>query len=420
MGTSKFFLSRFIAISVILRIMKSSVQEAIEAYKRGEFVVVVDDPDRENEGDLIIAASALTPEKMSFMLRYTSGVICAPMSEERAAQLQLPLMVEQNTESQRTAYTVSVDYKVGTTTGISRDDRTHTLRALADPQTKPQDLLRPGHIFPLKARTGGVLKRAGHTEAAVDLCRLAGLPEVGVICELVNPDFTVMDGQTVKGFAEEHSLPYLAISELIHYRRQNERLVERVSSARLPTEYGEFTAYAYDSLIDGVEHVALVMGDVGGEQNVLVRVHSECLTGDIFGSRRCDCGTQLHAAFKKVAETGKGVILYLRGQEGRGIGLGHKIRAYSLQDKGLDTVEANEELGLPVDSREYGVGAQILADLGLTTIHLMTNNPAKYGGIAGFGLRITKREPLPPKVTKDNYRYLCTKKEKMGHEYQLE
>jgi 3,4-dihydroxy 2-butanone 4-phosphate synthase / GTP cyclohydrolase II len=400
--------------------MNSDILKVIEAYRRGEFVVVVDDPDRENEGDLIIAASAMTPEKMSFMLRYTSGVICAPMSEERAKELQLPLMVNANTESQRTAYTISVDARVGTTTGISRDDRTKTLLTLADPQTKPEDLLRPGHIFPLKARMGGVLKRAGHTEAAVDLCLLAGLPEVGVLCELVNPDFTVMNGEQVKAFAKEQNLPYLAISELIHYRRKTEKLVERVSCARLPTEHGEFQAYAYDSLLDGVQHVALVMGDVAGEENVLVRVHSECLTGDIFGSKRCDCGAQLEAALQKVAREGKGVILYLRGQEGRGIGLGHKLRAYSLQDDGLDTVEANEKLGLPVDSREYGVGAQILADLGLSTIQLMTNNPAKYGGLKGFGLTITKKVPLPPKVTDENYRYLCTKKEKMGHEYQLE
>lgn len=396
------------------------VQLAIEAIQRGDFVVVVDDPDRENEGDLIIAASAITPEKMSFMLRYTSGVICAPMTEERAKKLGLPLMVTENTESQRTAYTISVDARQGTTTGISRDDRATTLKRLANPNSLPTDFVRPGHIFPLQARTGGVLKRAGHTEAAVDLARLAGLDEVGVLCELVNPDFTVMAGEQVKAFAQEHQLVYLAISDLIRYRRAHEKLVKHVSTARLPTKNGVFTAHAYESLLDGVQHVALVMGKVAGEENVLVRVHSECLTGDIFGSLRCDCGTQLQAAFERVAEEGSGVILYLRGQEGRGIGLGHKLRAYSLQDSGFDTVEANEKLGLPVDSREYGIGAQILADLGLTTIQLMTNNPAKYGGISGFGLTVTRKVPIPPMVTPENFKYLCTKKEKMGHEYTLE
>lgn len=396
------------------------VEKALAAFKRGEFVVVEDDPDRENEGDLIGSAAMMTPEKMSFLLKYTSGVICAPMEAERASKLDLPLMVEQNTESQRTAFTVSVDLKEGTTTGISRDDRALTIRALSDPTMQAQDFLRPGHIFPLLARPGGVLKRAGHTEAAVDLAKMTNTTPVGVLCELVNPDFTLMKGDQIKEFAQAHSLVRVTVADLVRYRRSKEQLVRLISKARLPTDFGLFTAFAYESLLDGTQHLALVKGDVSGKKEVLVRVHSECITGDIFASRRCDCGSQLHNALKRVADEKEGVVLYLRGHEGRGIGLGHKIRAYSLQDHGLDTVEANEKLGLPVDSREYGIGAQILADLGISTIRLLTNNPAKYGGLSGFGLSIVERVPLPPVVTEDNFYYLSTKKKKMGHDYSLE
>ena len=392
------------------------IEDAIAAIGEGEIVIVVDDADRENEGDLIMAAEFATPEKIAFFLSHTSGVICVPMTGDRLDALDLPPMVSENTESNRTAFTVSVDCRHGTTTGISAADRAATISALIDPRTGPTDLARPGHIFPLRYREGGVLKRGGHTEAAVDLARMAGLYPAGVLCEVVNADKTEMARlPELEPFAEEHGLLLISIADLIRYRRQREKLVKRVGEAIVPTDWGEFTCYAYESLLDNVQHMAVVKGAVQGEDNVLVRVHSECLTGDVFGSLRCDCGPQLEAALRRIDDEGLGVVVYLRGHEGRGIGLGHKLRAYSLQEQGRDTVDANLELGLPVDSREYGIGAQILVDLGITTMRLLTNNPAKYGGLEGFGLEIVERLPLQPAANPNNIEYLRTKKMRMGH-----
>lgn len=391
------------------------IEDVIAAIGRGDIVVMVDDEDRENEGDFIMAAEFATPEKLAFIVRYSTGVICAPLTDERCEELRLPLMVEQNTESQRTAYTVTVDVIDGTTTGISAADRAATVRAIANPDVTFKAFARPGHIFPLRARQGGVLKRAGHTEAAVDLARLAGCQPVGVICEIQHDDGTMMRLDSLKKFCKEHGLLLSSIAQLIEYRRHHERLVERMGEATVPTEFGAFNCVAYRSTIDGVEHLAFVKGDISQEESVLVRVHSECLTGDVFGSRRCDCGPQLAAAMAMVEKAGAGVIVYLRGHEGRGIGIGHKIRAYSLQDQGLDTVDANVELGLPVDSREYGIGAQILADLGVHKLRLMTNNPAKYGGLGGYGLSVVERVPINTVPTPENEAYLRTKRERMGH-----
>jgi 3,4-dihydroxy 2-butanone 4-phosphate synthase / GTP cyclohydrolase II len=394
----------------------ASIEKAIAAIGRGEIVVVVDDETRENEGDLIMAAEFATPEAIAFFLRHTSGVICVPMTGERLDELQLPLMVAANTESQRTAFTVTVDYRHGTTTGISANDRAATVQALIDPACRPDDLARPGHILPLRYREGGVLKRAGHTEAAVDLARLAGLYPAGVLCELVNEDKTDMARlPELEAFAEEHGLLLISIADLVKYRRQQEKLVKRIAEARIPTQWGDFTCYAYESLMDGETHLALVRGAVQGEENVLVRVHSECLTGDVFGSLRCDCGPQLDAALRQIADEGLGVVVYLRGHEGRGIGIANKLRTYMLQEQGRDTVDANIDLGLHVDSREYGIGAQILVDLGITTMRYMTNNPAKYGGLAGFGLEIVERVPLQTVPNPENIGYLRTKRERMGH-----
>ncbi len=389
---------------------------ALEAFARGEILVVVDDEDRENEGDLIMAAEHVTPEKIAFFLHHTSGFICAPITSERAAELDLRPMVEQNTESMRTAFLVSVDVRHDTTTGISAYDRAATVLAMVDPGTRPGDLARPGHILPLEAREGGVLKRAGHTEATVDLARLAGLYPAGILCEIVDEDKMGMARQPeLRRFAREHDLHMISIADLIRHRRQTEKLVRLVSEARIPTGWGDFTAHVYESVLDGEQHLAMVRGDITATENTLVRVHSECLTGDVFGSMRCDCGVQLDAAMKMIADAGAGVVIYLRGHEGRGIGIGHKIRAYELQDEGHDTVEANELQGLPIDSREYGIGAQILVDLGVTSMKVITNNPAKYGGLDGFGLDITERVPSITAPNPENIRYLKTKAEKMGH-----
>ena len=393
----------------------SPIEDVVAAIARGEMIVMVDDEDRENEGDLIMAAQFATAEKIAFIVRHTSGVVVAPLSGERCDDLRLPLMVDNNTESHRTAFTISVDLLEGTSTGISAADRAATLRGLADPNISHSAFARPGHIFPLRAREGGVLKRAGHTEAAVDLARLAGLQPAGIICEIQNDDGTMSRLPDLKKFCAEHNLLLSSIADLVEYRRHHERLVERVGSATVPTEWGGFTCVAYKSTIDGIEHLAFVKGDVSDGSPILTRVHSECLTGDVFGSKRCDCGPQLAAAMQQIDEAGKGVVVYLRGHEGRGIGIGHKIRAYSLQDEGFDTVDANTELGLPVDSREYGIGAQILADLGARELRLMTNNPAKYGGIAGYGLRIVERVPLSIEPTPENEAYVRTKRERMGH-----
>jgi 3,4-dihydroxy 2-butanone 4-phosphate synthase/GTP cyclohydrolase II len=399
---------------------QSTVEEAVTAIGRGGMVVVVDDEDRENEGDLVMAAEAATPESIAFFLAHTSGLICAPLMPERLDELELPLMVANNTESQRTAFTITVDYRIGTSTGISASDRAATVRALINPATKPDDLARPGHILPLRYRTGGVLKRAGHTEATVDLARMAGCYPAGILCEIVTENKEEMARRPeLERFAEKYGLPIITIADLVRYRRRSEKLVERVSSARIPTEFGEFTGHAYHSLLDGEHHFALVRGEVAGRQNVLVRVHSECLTGDVFGSLRCDCGSQLRNAMEMIAGEGVGAVVYLRGHEGRGIGLAHKLAAYTLQEQGRDTVDANVELGLPVDSREYGIGAQILVDLGITTMRLLTNNPAKKGGLAGFGLEIVERVPIESAQNPENVRYLQTKRERLGHILEL-
>ena len=396
------------------------IDDAIAAIGRGEIVIVVDDEDRENEGDLIMAAEFATSENIAFFLHHTSGYICTAITSERARDLQLDAMVADNTESMRTAFLVTVDAKHGTSTGISAADRAATIRALVDESTAPDDLARPGHILPLEARAGGVLKRAGHTEAAVDLPRLAGLEPAGVLCEIVTEDKTDMARvPELTEMAERHGLVMVTIADLIRYRRRNEKLIRDIAEVSMPTEWGEFSLHAFESTLDGIEHLAFVMGEVDtavDDRPVLVRVHSECLTGDVFGSRRCDCGPQLDAAMRAVAAEGRGVVVYLRGHEGRGIGLGHKLRAYQLQEQGRDTVDANLDLGLPVDSREYGIGAQILVELGVAEMRLLTNNPAKYGGLQGFGLDIVDRVPIEIEPTPENLHYLTTKRERLGHD----
>ena len=390
------------------------VENVLADIRKGRTVIVVDDENRENEGDLIFAAEKATRQNVSFMVRYTSGVICVPMEGADLDRLELPLMTQQNMERMRTAYTVSVDAANGVTTGISAADRARTIRLLADPRTRAADLVRPGHVFPLRYRDGGVLRRAGHTEAAIDLVRLAGLRPAGVLAEIVNDDGTMARLPQLLKFAKKHQLKICSIAALIEFRRTREKLVEPVEVVKMPTDYGDFDLHLYRSKVDGQHHVALVRGDVTGKQGVLVRVHSECLTGDVFGSRRCDCGPQLHTAMRQVAEAGTGVILYMR-QEGRGIGLAPKIQAYKLQEQGYDTVEANEKLGYGMDLREYGLGAQILVDLGLKKIRLLTNNPKKLVGLEGYGLEIVEQVPIRVKPNPHNARYLKTKREKMGH-----
>ncbi|MGY9080524.1 MAG: bifunctional 3,4-dihydroxy-2-butanone-4-phosphate synthase/GTP cyclohydrolase II, partial [Candidatus Nanopelagicales bacterium] len=389
---------------------------AIAAIRDGKSIVVIDDEDRENEGDLIYAASKATPELAAFMIRYTSGYICVGMSGELLDRLSLPPMTAVNEDRKGTAYAVSVDAKDVAGTGISAVDRAHTIRVLADSATEPYELTRPGHVMPLRAVKGGVLRRPGHTEASVDLTTLAGLTGAGALCELVNDDGTMMRAPRCREFADEHGLLLISIADLIKYRRQHESQVTKVAEVALPTEHGDFRAVGYRSEIDGTEHVALMCGEIGNGEDVLVRVHSECLTGDVFGSLRCDCGPQLHTAMSRVAQEGRGVVLYVKGHEGRGIGLLDKMRAYELQERGLDTVDANLSLGLPSDARDYGTGAQILSDLGIKSMRLLTNNPTKRAGLEGYGLTIIERVPLVVEENSHNSVYMSTKVARMGHE----
>ncbi|WP_428496652.1 bifunctional 3,4-dihydroxy-2-butanone-4-phosphate synthase/GTP cyclohydrolase II [Pseudonocardia sp.] len=398
------------------------IERAVADLAEGKPVVVIDDEDRENEGDLIFAAEKATPELVSFTVRYTSGYVCVALTDADCDRLDLPPMHHTNSDNFRTAFTVTVDAKDGVSTGISAADRAHTIRLLADPEATPGDLVRPGHVLPLRAREGGVLRRPGHTEAAVDLARMAGLAPAGALCEIVSQkdDTDMARGDELRVFAEDHELTLITIADLIAYRRRFEKHVVRVAQARIPTAHGEFVAYGYDSLLDGIEHIAMVVGDVatpeGDGEDVLVRVHSECLTGDVLGSLRCDCGPQLDAALEAVAAEGRGIVLYMRGHEGRGIGLLHKLQAYQLQEAGADTVDANLAMGLPADARDYGIGAQILADLGVRSMRLLTNNPEKRAGLEGYGLAINGRVPMPVRPTPENLRYLRTKRDRMGHE----
>lgn len=394
----------------------ATIDEAAAAIGRGEIVVVVDDEDRENEGDLVMAADAATPETIAFFVNHTSGYLCAPMLGERLDELGLPLMVPDNEDPLRTAYTVSVDARDGVSTGISAADRARTLRVLADPGSTSQDLARPGHVLPLRYHPGGVLKRVGHTEASVDLCRLAGSAPVAVIGEVVNRDGSMARLGDLEAFCAQHDLLLVTIADLVAHRRRRETVVERVTEARLPTPYGQWRILGYRSSVDGQEVVALVLGEPEGEQDVLVRMHSECLTGDVFRSLRCDCGPQLDLAMARIADEGQGVIVYLLGHEGRGIGLMHKLQAYHLQDDGADTVEANLALGLPADARDYGTGAMVLVDLGLSTLRLLTNNPAKRAALSGFGLSVVERVPTEITPNAANEEYLATKASRMGHD----
>ena len=392
----------------------SKIEEAIDDIKNGKMVIVIDDEDRENEGDLTMAAEMVTPEAINFMATYGRGLICVPMLGDQLARLNLPLMVSNNTASLSTAFTVSVDSLIGTTTGISASDRSDTIKALINEDTKPEDLGRPGHIFPLRYVDGGVLKRTGQTEASIDLCRLAGLEEAAVICEIMADDGNMARMPQLEDFAKQHDVKIVSVEDLIAYRRMHERLIERVAEARVPTEYGEFRAVSYSSVVDVQEHVAFVKGDIKDNEPALVRVHSECLTGDVFGSKRCDCGYQVQLALEAIEKYGSGVLLYMR-QEGRGIGIHNKLKAYALQDEGYDTVEANVMLGFAPDPRQYGIGAQILADLGVQKMKLLTNNPTKRVGLEGFGLEVVERVPIIAPHTEENSKYMETKRERMGH-----
>jgi 3,4-dihydroxy 2-butanone 4-phosphate synthase/GTP cyclohydrolase II len=392
-----------------------SIERAIEDFRQGKAIVVVDDENRENEGDIIFAASKATPELMAFLVRYSSGLICAPITGEILDRLAIPLMTPHNREKMRTAYTVSIDARDGITTGISATDRARTCRVLADSATEPFELNQPGHIIPLRAKPGGVLERAGHTEAAVDFARLAGLTPAGVIGEVLNDDGTLKRAPELREFADEHGIALVSIEDLQVYRRLHESQVDRLATTRLPTEFGEFTAHGYRDRIEGSEHIALVHGDPGTE-DVLVRIHSECLTGDVFGSRRCDCGPQLELSMTEITAAGAGIVVYLRGHEGRGIGLLHKLQAYALQDSGSDTVDANLQLGFGEDERDYAAGAQILRDLGVTSVRLLTNNPDKTTALEAYGVKVSERLPLVIAPTEDSLRYLQTKAERMGHD----
>lgn len=392
----------------------SKIEEAIDDIKNGKMVIVIDDEDRENEGDLTMAAEMVTPEAINFMATYGRGLICVPMLGEHLDKLNLPLMVSNNTARLSTAFTVSVDSLIGTTTGISALDRSNTIRTLTDDETKPEDLGRPGHIFPLRYVEGGVLKRTGQTEASIDLCRLGGLKEAAVICEIMADDGHMARMPQLEEFAQQHDIKIVSVEDLISYRRRHERLIDRVAEARVPTEYGDFTAVSYSSVVDAQEHIAFVKGDVRQKDSVLVRVHSECLTGDVFGSKRCDCGYQVQLALEAIEKYGSGVLLYMR-QEGRGIGIHNKLKAYALQDKGYDTVEANVMLGFAPDPRQYGIGAQILEDLGVKKMRLLTNNPTKRVGLEGFGLEVVERIPIIAPPTDENVKYMETKRKRMGH-----
>jgi len=393
----------------------ATIEDALDDIREGKMVIVVDDADRENEGDFIMAAEKATPEAINFMVTNGRGIVCMPVTGQRLEELRIPLMTAKNNESHGTAFAVSIDIQGRTTTGTSAFDRAATVRAIADADLRPDEIRMPGHVFPLMAQEGGVLKRAGHTEATVDLARLAGLFPAGVLCEVLHPDGSMARLPELVRVAERHGLRIISIADLIEYRRHREHLVRRLADATIPTAHGEFHAYAYESLVDPKTHVALVHGDVGDGEQILVRVHSECLTGDVFGSLRCDCGDQLDAALAHIGKEGRGIVLYIRGHEGRAIGLTHKLRAYRLQEQGLDTVEANEELGFPADPRDYGIGAQILVDLGVKTMRLLTNNPSKRAGLEGYGLSIIERVPLETSPTAENIGYLRTKREKLGH-----